>query len=117
MKIEILPDLIFYRYDGYNRITADEYVCVRETPCSYWIVPKFYISAKPRLIRKNAERSYAYPTKLEALVSFLHRKRWQIIHLERQLANAKQAQHMANRGQVDEEAVWVPLDTEFIDLK
>ena len=110
--------LIFYRYDGYENIDVTEYVCIRETPCSYWIVPKDYIEDKAKLIRKNSERSYAYLTKKDSLLSYKIRKKWQIIHLKRQLKNAEIGLELAEAGEVDVEANYLKLSPKnpFTDL-
>lgn len=112
----IIPDLIFYRYDGYNNIKVAEFVAIKETSHCYWIVQKNFVNTKPKQIYKAAERRYACLTKELALNSFRIRKKWQIIHLERQLKNAKQALYMAQKGQVDDNAIRINTEAEPLNF-
>lgn len=76
-------DLIFYRYDGYDSYSLKnptEYIAVSETKCGYWIVYKHYTAGKKRWISKTSVKRFAYPTKKEALVNYIFRKRSQISH-------------------------------------
>lgn len=105
---------IFYRYDGYENLEADKYVCVRETPCGYWIKPTRW-GGKERFIRKGAHKSFAYPTKELAMTSFKARKCWQIKHLTRQLTNAENALKQAEAGKVDEHAEYMPSELDILE--
>ena len=96
----------FYRYDGYEFLKADEYEVISETPSGYWIRQEWGDPKSRWIAKGNARSSFAKPSKEEALKSYKIRKRYQIQHLERQLANAKQGLEMAERGEVEDKAVW-----------
>ena len=96
---------IFYRYDGYDLLRVEEWVAVRETQHGWWIRPPWPTDGTgDRFILKDARKRHAQPTKEEALVSYIARKKWQILHLERQLAKAKEGLAHAQMGLVDEKA-------------
>lgn len=87
--------MIFYRYDAFYGATLSleitEFKLVRETPKGYWISPdlEYFHFSEKRWIPKVSRKRYAYPTKKEALDSFIIRKQHQITHCERDLRNAK----------------------------
>jgi len=93
----------FYRYDiQYSEVHLDVIVStfklVKETPCGYWICQDtYYFSLEKRWISKTSRKRYAYPTKKEALNSFIIRKQRQIKHCTRDLGNAKQALNIAKQ--------------------
>ena len=97
---------IFYRYDGYDLLRVEEWTAVRETQHGWWIRPSWGYTdgTHDKFILKDARKRHAQPTKEEALVSYIARKRWQITHLERQLAEAKKGLAHAQMGLVDEKA-------------
>lgn len=82
----------FYRYNGINfyegrsKVDLDIFFLIKETPKGYWIgndwLEKKWVSGKTR-------KRFAYPTKKEALNSFIARKKRQIKILDSQLHNAK----------------------------
>lgn len=90
----------FYQYDTstweyYPKITLTEFESVKETPCGYWIIranlPHWIQLPKKRWISKTSRKRFAYPTKQEALTSFIMRKKRQIQILDIQLDSAKSA--------------------------
>jgi len=69
---------------------------VKETPCGYWITfDTDHFASWRKWIPKISNKRYAYPTKAEALYSFIRRKQMQIKHCERDLQNAKQVLSIA----------------------
>ena len=94
---------VFYRawytnYDGGRiQITFFEYYLLRETPCGYWINGELYDS-KDRWISKNSRKSYAYPTKEQALNSLKCRKNRQVKILEGRLRESKAILYMIEEG-------------------
>jgi len=87
----------FYRYKDIRytdrvRIHLNEYVLVKETLKGYWIKDDWdkYDDHK-RWVSKDGKSRYAYPTKEEAMVNFLARKKRQIEILEYKLRNARMA--------------------------
>lgn len=88
----------FYRYEEVNyhqigiRVHERVFELIKETPKGYWInlFPDMGWNEK-KWVSSNAKKRYAYPTKEEALSSFLARKRRQIEILEAQLSNARMA--------------------------
>jgi len=96
----------FYRYE--ESVFTDErvkvlekiFISIKETVHGYWIVREFnyrtLIPSKPRWISKTSRKRYAYPTKKEALVSFLARKKMQLFILETRILRASEAKAIAN---------------------
>ena len=88
----------FYRYEEVNyhqigiRVHEREFELLKETPKGYWInlFPDQLIPTK-KWVSKDAKKRYAYPTKKEALNSFIARKKRQTEILEAQLSNARMA--------------------------
>lgn len=84
----------YYRYEyRYDRLELEEYVVVKLTPKGGWLSrvlweenlpPKHWQGAKHR-------RTFAYTDKEKALLSFAHRKRSYLEHLQRRTNLAKQA--------------------------
>lgn len=84
----------FYRYDSY--VTNDSkvlvklstYSLVKETPKGYWICDKIGFE---HWVSKTSKKRYAYPSKQEALDSFIKRKEKQIKILSPKFSVAKAA--------------------------
>jgi hypothetical protein len=76
-------------------IVLEEYFLNRETPKGYWIGYEEngdgYLHSAFKWVSKTARKRYAYPTKEEALQSFIKRKEKQIKILKYQLSNAGMA--------------------------
>jgi hypothetical protein len=94
----------FYRYTdshdayGYAHIELSLYVLLRETPCGYWIAPKWAVNRcsitkekYKKWISKDSKKRFAYPTKKEALQNFEKRKLRQIWWGEYNTERAKSA--------------------------
>lgn len=102
----------FYRYDnwyhvtelGYvkNRIEEEVFYGIRATPCGWWVHwDKHYSEAdektvfhsssygRKRWISNTSRKRFCYPTRREALNSFIIRKSRQIGILENQIEAAK----------------------------
>lgn len=88
-----------YRYHDYVtnvgvHVGEYEYKVLKETPRGYWI--QLYPSrwenrVSRKWVNKYSKKRFAYPSKEEALASFLARKRRQIQILQSQLDRAKVA--------------------------
>lgn len=111
------PDHYRYRdvLNEYGMTLVEEvYQVIRETPAGYWIQPyhgyrfagveeldRAYANRKwnreCRFVLKQSGRRYCYPTKLEAMQSFGHRKAAQLKHAETSLAKARHALAAASR--------------------
>lgn len=101
--------MIFYRYDiAYTHlnnveIALHKFDLLKETPQGYWIVPNLRwhsLEAKEkhkRWIHKVSRKRFAYPTKEEALYSFIMRKKKQIIYCKRDMRNAEAALNIARK--------------------
>lgn len=105
----------FYRYTASRvvlspdiSVYAQTYHLLKETPCGYWI--GLYSPCKAHLeedlknphywkkwVSKMGRKRYAYPTKRQALESFIIRKRRQIGHAENLKQFAESALHKAER--------------------
>lgn len=98
-----------YRYkneqdhNNITRVKLEEFVVIDLTPEGYWFLNTFHnfrpdnaSEERLRIYKKkwakwgrfNAKRSYAYPTKKEALESFRIRKVHQISYCKRDIRNA-----------------------------
>lgn len=98
----------FYRYDAITyheigvRVNEYKYSLLNETPKGYWIYQN-YVDDK-RWVSKTAKKRFAYPTREEALTSFIARKKCQIRILEAQLGNAKSALWQGQEKEKEEAA-------------
>jgi hypothetical protein len=98
----------FYRYDSINyheigvRVHEYKFDLLNETPCGYWIYQNY--TDDKRWVSKTARKRFAYPSREEAMTSFIARKKCQIRILETQLENAKSALHQGKVMQEKEEA-------------
>ena len=94
----------FYRYNEYLdaddniQLHVSEYAVIKETTCGHWIKEIIdptlaWLHGQPRehWVSKTSKKRRAYPNKLDALDSFIHRKGKQILHLEAQLDTANKA--------------------------
>lgn len=97
---------VLYRYVDrcYNgdrvSINLEVYPIKKVTPKGYWVSPYPNVNgdnygAKDRWTSSVALRRFAYPTKKEAMVSFLARKAKQILILKNRLAIAEGALQLA----------------------
>lgn len=89
---------VYYRYDTSGMLyphgggpLVQALRVLRTTPAGVWVDDW----GKERFILSNARKRFAYPTKEEALVSFIARKTWQLKHLECQMDKVKQALEIA----------------------
>jgi len=98
--------MTLYRYVNYGPdISLEYWRVISHTPCGYWIRQVFSENdpasmlfndpANKRYMRSKAARRFAWPTKREAIYSFMRRKARQIEHLTNQLDFAKRALHVA----------------------
>jgi len=89
-----------YRYEDsfsmdYSHLTEITYKVLRETPAGYWVV-NGYSYGPEEWVSKTGKKRKAYPTKEEAMISYLHRKRFQIALLEGRLSKAKYNRALAD---------------------
>lgn len=103
------PDKItvLYRFDGGmidNRLEVVEFQVLRETPKGYWINLAYggYMMKSEKWVSKISRKRFAYPTKDEALDSFIARKKKQIQILKYQLGKAQDYYKQANRHKAGE---------------
>ena len=94
----------FYRYYDISTFRGPN-IClkiieiIRETPCGWWIgkssdeIP--FVNDRERWVSKTSRKKYAYPTKEEAYVGYLHRKRRHVDILINQLEYAKKVLGLA----------------------
>lgn len=92
----------FYRYDiDYSNpephLWLKEFVLDKETPKGYWIRPLMYgyMGLWKKWIPKVSRKRFAYPTKLEALQSFIARKKKQIKYCKSDLYYAEETLKIA----------------------
>ena len=86
---EYLPSIV--------RINLIEFESVKETNFGFWIIETSLLEyyklkrsyAKPTFVLKTSKKRYAYPTKKEALESFIIRSNKRVSYLKRDLNNAE----------------------------
>lgn len=102
---------ILYRYEFLDsfrepQIVLEEWEVIEELPQSYRLrkrnIPFLY---QPKIVRKNAKRPFARPTKEEALESFIRRKEAYLDILEARKTRTEMALRIARAKQekMDEE--------------
>jgi hypothetical protein len=82
-----------------------EFEIVKETPKGWWIRDKrftgvysyFYIGDKPKWVSKTGKKRFAYPTKKEALFSYIKRKEKQVAIFTHKLDVAISALNQAKK--------------------
>jgi len=108
--VDVSDGVTFYRYITYESTPfLERYMAVRDTPQGRWLVPErvYHIGASPwrddqvkatkRWAGKDTVRMFAYPTKREALDSYLHRREHYLGHLARRRENAEESICKAER--------------------
>lgn len=101
----------------------------KETPKGYWVGYGFHcpenLRSNSRWVSKTGKKRYAYPTKEEALQSFMIRKEIQMKILEYQAWSAelalKEAQKLKDKHELVGKIVGLPFDEEgevieYLDL-
>jgi hypothetical protein len=108
-------ELNYYRYDdpilydeysSSNELYLREYEVIKKTDCGVWILfadrnkwdsknnkyqlGKKFILERSLWYKTTTKKRFAWPTKAEALISYIHRKEYQINILEYKLENAKE---------------------------
>ena len=97
----------FYRYRiAYKDIPTvelSEFVLDKETPKGYWIRPLYggYLGLWKKWIPKKSRKRYAYPTKKEALDSFIARKKKQVQYSKTTLWYAEETLRIAQKMKDD----------------
>ncbi len=93
-----INDIVLYRYDvevGMVNLCLNlrEFVPVKETPKGWWVKEKHsvcYSYTKKRWVSKNPiHKSFCYPTKEQAIKSFVRRKEVYVDRLKHQLKMAE----------------------------
>lgn len=85
---------------SYVKVEESKYRVFSETQCGYWIIIyAFDLDSKKnrKWVSKIAKKRFAYPTKIQAMISFKARKERQIKILTNQLENAKKSLVIINR--------------------
>lgn len=103
-----------YLHNVETRIEEEHYWLVRETPCGWWVsedknfdeeaekrlnIKPRYNPYKKRWISKTSRKKFCYPTRREALESFIARKNCQVGILKFQLQAAENAYWQAKQHQ------------------
>jgi len=106
----------FYRYveknNDYDRgidVVCIEMPVVKETPKGHWVSNRYHISTEgvKKWVSKTSKKRWVYPTKKQALFSFIRRKKNQIRILENRLGITKSALSIAeNMYENNEEKSW-----------
>ena len=82
----------FYRYqeivyhDIGVKVEKKEFILIKETPKGYWITYTWDKKQEyKRWVSSSARKRFAYPTKEEAMIAFIARKKRQITILKGQI--------------------------------
>lgn len=91
-----------YRYEGYDGYATRhpvEYCVLRETEKGYWISTGYMTLGEQldllkykgpeKWVSKTGKKRFAYPTKEEAMVNYIARKKSQIKHCKNMIENAE----------------------------
>lgn len=91
-----------YRYvDACDVVLLEEYLVVRRTPKGCWIdVAPGYPKPKFKFVLNDATKRYAYETTDAAKVSFLARKRRQLIILRNRVDNIEACVEAIKEGRI-----------------
>ena len=86
--------------NGSVQINLNEYKVIKETPKGVWLGYDIGISFSnwKRFVLLNSRKRFACPTKVEAMVSFIARKRAQIRIYKARLESAEMALEMVTGG-------------------
>lgn len=101
--VELAGVEYWYRYDTYHKSWTNEtiaelylYEVLRHTPKGVFI--RYW---GEKFVLKDARKRWCYPTKADALNSFIIRKQWMIRHLETSLHRTKAALAHAEAKKAD----------------
>lgn len=95
--------MIFYRYDDSHwadatTLNETKYYLIRETKCGYWVRYEYDNNGEsPKFVLKSGRKRLCYPSKEEALISYMHRKRRRAGILNSQLAKNKRCMDIASK--------------------
>jgi hypothetical protein len=82
--------------DGYHiRLRCFEYRVIKHTPRGVWLQQP-YCSDK-KFMLKNAKKRFAYPTKREALISYIARQKRRLLILGSQIEDSEMGLRVADR--------------------
>jgi hypothetical protein len=87
---------VYYRLEHYNHcsyitLSYEQYHVIRKTPKGVWISTPYMNKKGKKFILDNATKRFAYPTKEEALNSFIHRKSRYLSILRSRMEDAQSA--------------------------
>jgi hypothetical protein len=81
---------------GYHiRLSCFEYRVIKHTPKGVWLQQPY--CPKNKFVLKNAKKRFAYPTKREALISYIARQKRRLSILRSQIEDSKMGLHVADR--------------------
>ena len=92
-------------YEGVSRrfdfpnpsVVLTTYDLIKETPKGHWISLGGLYETGKRWVSKTSKKRFAYPTKKEALMSFIKRQKSKIRILEHQITSSKLSLGIAER--------------------
>lgn len=97
----------FYRFDDSlwadgTMLNETKFYEVRETKCGYWVRHEFDFRGEDlKFVLKSGRKRLCYPTRAEALLSFMHRKRVRASILNSQLNKNKRMADIANKMAIE----------------
>ena len=94
------PEVLYRYVNVQDVVLLEEYRVVKRTPKGCWCADSFYCNAKKHFVLDGAKKRFAYPTKEEAKVSFLARKRRQLGILRAQIEDVEAAVKALNEGRL-----------------
>jgi len=99
-----------YRYvDGYNGPSLQKYDVIGETPCGFWIRDDYYNRDAKKWVAAKGKNTFAKETEHDALVNYYHRKKRQIMILEKRVDRAVRYLKIADNMLHGDKAQSVPV--------
>lgn len=81
---------------GYHiRLSCFEYRVIKHTPKGVWLQQPY--SPDKKFVLKNAKKRFAYPTKREALISYIARQKRRLLILKSQIKDSEMGLRVADR--------------------
>jgi hypothetical protein len=81
---------------GYDiRLDCFEYRVIRHTPKGVWLCQPYCMGKK--FVLKDARKRFAYPTKREALISYIARQKRRLLILKGQIEDSEMGLRVADR--------------------
>lgn len=101
-KLYRYEDATLDEYKGGTGLTLHIFEIARITPAGYWFYDGAY-EYRQRWVSKDGRKRFAYPSKEEALKSFIIRKQFHLEHLLRKFRRANYSHNLALRMKTEKQ--------------